>query len=368
VIHLLGKYLAAHVPFLSFLRLTDYLSFRAIAAALTSVVLTMLLCRRLIRLLHRRSLIDQARITSLPSSSDKRGTPTMGGAVIVGSVVLSSLLWCNPTRASVLWVLAAFLWFGAIGFLDDLAKSRGGSAEKGLSEKKKLVLQGAFAVVFAVVMATRWSPVPQPLSTTVFFPFFKMPIVNAGWLWIPIVLFFVLFVGNSVNITDGLDGLAIVPSVFAYSALGVFGYVMGNAIWSKYLQFPFLPGSGELMVLCSAFLGAGIGFLWYNAYPAQIFMGDTGSLAIGGGLAVLSAMLKQEFLFPLLGGLFLAEGFTSQWQDKIGVKWIGRRIFDRAPLHHALQYQGLAETKVVIRLWILSGLLAIASLATLKLR
>jgi phospho-N-acetylmuramoyl-pentapeptide-transferase len=165
-----------------------------------------------------------------------------------------------------------------------------------------------------------------------------------------------------------MDGLAIVPSVFVIGVLGVFGYLLGNAIYANYLNYPFLPGAGELAVFASAFAGAGIGFLWFNAYPAQIFMGDTGSMAIGGAAAAMCVVLQQEALFLILGGMFLAEAVTSQIQDKIGVKWIGRRIYLRAPLHHRMQHNGLAETKVVIRLWIVSGILALAALATLKLR
>jgi phospho-N-acetylmuramoyl-pentapeptide-transferase len=178
----------------------------------------------------------------------------------------------------------------------------------------------------------------------------------------------VIFVSNAVNITDGLDGLAIMPSIFVLTVLGIFAYVEGNRIYSSYLYYPFLRGAGELAVFGAAFVGAGLGFLWYNAYPAQIIMGDTGSLAIGGTMAVISVLLKQEMLFPLLGGLFIVEALSSQVQDKIGVKWIGRRIFFRAPLHHNLQHKGIAETKVVIRLWIVAGILALISLATLKLR
>jgi phospho-N-acetylmuramoyl-pentapeptide-transferase len=171
-----------------------------------------------------------------------------------------------------------------------------------------------------------------------------------------------------VNITDGLDGLAIVPSVLAVGALGVFAYLLGNAIWSRYLHYPFLPGAGELTVLAAAVGGAGVGFLWFNAYPGQIFMGDTGSLAAGGCLATMCVLLKQEALFVILGGLFLTEALTSQVQDKIGIKWLGRRLLFRAPLHHNMQYKGLAEPKVVVRLWIVSFLLALAALATLKIR
>ena len=204
--------------------------------------------------------------------------------------------------------------------------------------------------------------------STFYVPFLKSPLFDSPWIYFPIVFFFVLVVGNSVNITDGLDGLAIVPSVFVLGVLGVFGYLLANAIWARYLNYPFLPGAGELTVFASAFAGAGIGFLWFNAYPAQVFMGDTGALAIGGCMAVLSVVLKQEMLFLILGGLFVAEAVSSQIQDKIGIKWLGRRLFLRAPLHHQMQHKGLAETKVVIRLWIAAGILALTALATLKLR
>jgi len=188
------------------------------------------------------------------------------------------------------------------------------------------------------------------------------------WLYGAFIFLFVIFVSNAVNISDGLDGLAITPSLFVLTVLGIFGYVEGNRIYSAYLYYPYLRGAGELTIFGAAFVGGGLGFLWYNAYPAQIFMGATGSLAIGGIMATVSVLLKQEMLFPLLGGLFLAEALSSQIQDKIGVRWLGRRIFYRAPLHHALQYQGIAETKVVIRLWIVSGILALVSLATMKIR
>jgi phospho-N-acetylmuramoyl-pentapeptide-transferase len=199
-------------------------------------------------------------------------------------------------------------------------------------------------------------------------PFVKAPVADAAWLYPLLVFAFVIVVGNAVNVTDGLDGLAIVPGIFAISVLGGFGYLLGNAIWSRYLRFPGFPGAGELVVLAAAFLGAGVGFLWFNAYPAEIFLGDTGSMAIGGGMAVMCVLLKQEGLFVILGGLFIAEAATSQIQDKIGIRWLGRRIWFRAPLHHDMQHRGLAETKVVVRLWIVSGILALAAALTLKVR
>ena len=262
---------------------------------------------------------------------------------------------------------AALLWFGGIGFLDDWLKNSRGSSQDGLGEMTKLVLQTMFALAFIIVYLGPLSPVEADVATQLYVPFVKKPLCDLGLFYGLFILLFILLVANAVNITDGLDGLAITPSIFVAAVLGVFAYVMGNTIYAGYLQYPYLRGAGELTVFVSAFMGAGLGCLWYNAYPAQIFMGDTGSLSIGGTVAVLSVLLKQEVLFPLLGGLFLAEALTSQIQDKIGVRWLGKRVFYRAPLHHSLQHRGLAETKVVIRLWIVAGILALLSLATLKI-
>ena len=363
----IGKLLAPYHAF-SFLRLAEYLSARSIGAALTAVLLTLWITPKVIWWLQRRAFVDQVRETGIPSAFDKAGTPVMGGVVLVGVVAFSCLLWCNLGSDFALLVLAGMVWFGAIGYVDDRAKMKAKSGDKGMSEAKKLLLQGTFAVLLVAVLAGPWTPLPAHEASHLYLPFVKTSILDSPWVYFPFVFVFVLLVGNSVNITDGMDGLAIVPSVFAISVLGVFGYLLGNAIWSHYLFYPFLPGAGELAVFASAFAGAGIGFLWFNSYPAQIFMGDTGSLSIGGSLAVASVLLKQEALFVILGGLFVAEAFSSQVQDKIGIKLLGRRLFARAPLHHAMAYNGLAETKVVVRLWIVAGILALAALATLKLR
>ncbi|MDM7994890.1 MAG: phospho-N-acetylmuramoyl-pentapeptide-transferase [Acidobacteriota bacterium] len=368
MIYFLGRYLHPHFEAFSFLRLVEYISARSIGAALTAILLTLIFTPVFIRYLHHRGLVDQRRSTGVASSFDKAGTPAMGGAIFAGGVLVSCLLWCNLANLYLLVVLLGMVWFGVIGLMDDLAKMRARSGDRGLSESRKLMMQALFAAAVAIFLATPFSPLPAAHSGAFYIPFLKAPLFNSIWIYMPIVFFFILVVGNSVNITDGLDGLAIVPSVFVLGVLGIFGYLLGNAIWARYLNYPFFPGAGELAVFCSAFVGAGIGFLYFNAYPAQVFMGDTGALAIGGGMAVLSVMLKQEALFLILGGLFVAEAATSQIQDKIGIKWLGRRIFLRAPLHHQMQHKGLAETKVVIRLWIVSGILALAALATLKLR
>ena len=368
MLYYLGRWLQSQFDALGFLRLFNYLSFRSIMAALTAVLIVFVLSPRWIRAMHRRNFLDQVRETGICSAFDKAGTPTMGGVLIVVAVTVSLLLWCNLGNSFLLSSLAALLWFGGIGFWDDWLKSSRGSGEQGLGEMTKLLYQGAFALAFAIVYLGPLSPMPAEIATRVYFPFIKKPVADLGIFYGAFVFLFVLLVANAVNITDGLDGLAITPSIFVIAVLGVFAYVMGNTIYSVYLQYPYLRGAGELTVFASAFIGAGLGFLWYNAYPAQIFMGDTGSLAIGGTVAVISVLLKQEVLFPLVGGLFLVEALTSQIQDKVGVRWLGRRIFYRAPLHHSLQHRGFAETKVVIRLWIISGILALLALATLKIR
>jgi phospho-N-acetylmuramoyl-pentapeptide-transferase len=368
MIYFLGKMLHPNFQPFSFLRLVEYLSARSIAAALTAIVLTLVVTPIFIRYLHRRGFVDQIRQTGIASASDKAGTPAMGGAIVIGSVLVSCLLWCNLLNPFLMVVLFGMVWFGIIGLMDDLAKTQARSGDRGLTESKKLLLQGIFAALLALYLVSPFSPLPVHQMGAFYIPFIKTPVFNSVWIYPVIVFFFLLVVGNSVNITDGLDGLAIVPSIFVLGVLGIFGYLLGNAKWAPYLQYPFLPGAGELAVFSSAFVGAGIGFLWFNAYPAQIFMGDTGALAIGGCMAALSIVLKQEALFLILGGLFVAEAVSSQIQDKIGIHWLGRRLFLRAPLHHAMQHKGLAETKVVIRLWIASGILALTALATLKLR
>jgi len=368
MIHLLGGLLHAARPEFGFLRLLDYISVRSIAAALTAILLTMALTPVFIRYLHRRRLVDQLRDTGIPSAFEKAGTPVMGGAVMVGAVLVSCLLWCNLTNRYLVGALAGMIWFGAIGLVDDVAKLRARSGDRGLTEAGKLALQGAFALLLVGWLASPWTPFPAREALTFYVPFLKTPLFTLAAAYLVIVFFFVMLVGNAVNITDGMDGLAIVPSVFVLVVLGVFAYVEGNYVWANYLQYPLLRGAGELTIFCAAFAGAGIGFLWFNAYPAQIFMGDAGSLAIGGSLATLSVLLKQEALFVILGGLFIAEALSSQIQDKIGIKWLGRRIFSRAPFHHQMQHDGLAETKVVVRLWIVSLILALAALATLKVR
>lgn len=369
MVYEIGNALMQYSDAFSFFRLVNYITFRAIMAALTAVIFLFLFSRRFILFVHRRSILDQIRETGVHSAQDKSGTPTMGGVLIIGAVFSSMVIWGNWHNPFLICSVAAMLWFGLLGFCDDYSKVQRHSGDLGLSERNKLVAQGFFAVGFAWFCVGPYAPLEAATATKLYVPFYKNALLDPGpILYGAFIALFVVFVSNAVNITDGLDGLAITPSLFVVAVLGIFAYVEGNRIYSGYLFYPYLRGAGELTIFGAAFVGAGLGFLWYNAYPAQIFMGDTGSLAIGGTMATMSVLLKQEMLFPLLGGLFLAEAITSQIQDKIGVRWLGRRIFYRAPLHHNLQHKGIAETKVVIRLWIVAGILALISLATLKLR
>ena len=347
-------------------------------AAVASFLVVLLLGPATIRFLIRRKVgdrpeFDHADLNQLTSHKSK--TPTMGGSLIVIAILVATILFANVNNSYIRIAMFAMLWLGCVGGFDDWIKLRrvpGQPGRDGLKMWEKLVFQFGAAVLVAI---TTWHYGRASVTDdgvnpahSLYLPFLADPIGMSMFAYIVMVSLTMVGSSNAVNITDGMDGLAIVPSVFAISVLGVFGYLLGNAIWSRYLVYPFLPGAGELAIFASAFAGAGIGFLWFNAYPAQIFMGDTGSLSIGGSLAVASVLLKQEFLFVILGGLFVAEAFSSQVQDKIGIKLLGRRIFARAPLHHAMAYNGLAETKVVVRLWIVAGILALAALATLKLR
>jgi phospho-N-acetylmuramoyl-pentapeptide-transferase len=368
MLYYIGRYLMEAYPGLGFFRLLSYISFRSVAAALTAILITFIFAKPFISYFHKKQFLDYARNTGLASSSDKSGTPTMGGVLIVLSFTASTLLWSPVGNGFVLLALSSFICFALLGYMDDKAKLAAKSGEGGYSERLKLILQGLFSLLFTIAILSRFSPFPDGEEATLYVPFVKHAVMASALIYGVFVFFYFIAVSNSVNITDGLDGLAIVPSTFVVSALGLFAYIIGNSVQSKYLQFTHYPGAGELTVLASAFAGAAVSFLWYNAYPAQIFMGDTGALAIGGLIASSTILLKQEFLFPLLGGLFVVEAFTSQIQDKIGVKWLGRRIFHRAPLHHELQYKGLAENKVVVRLWIISGILALLAVATIKIR
>jgi phospho-N-acetylmuramoyl-pentapeptide-transferase len=293
----------------------------------------------------------------------KRGTPTMGGLMILSSVTVSTILWANPSNPYVWIVLGVTLCFGLVGFYDDYLKvtrqSHGGFAG-GL----RLIIEAAVALgaVWALVSLGR-----PPFATSLTFPFFKELVLNLGWFFIIFGAFIIVGAGNAVNLTDGLDGLAIGPVMIAAGCFGVFSYVVGNAFLTDYLQLHFVSGTGELAILCAAVIGAGLGFLWFNAPPASIFMGDTGSLALGGLLGSVAVATKHEIELAIVGGLFVLEA-VSVIVQVISFKLTGKRVFRMAPLHHHFEKKGWTEPQIVIRFWIISIVLALVGLSTLKLR
>ena len=354
---------------LSFLRLMHYLSFRAIAAAITAFLLTTLLGRRIVEALYRRGMRDVIRDYGSLSNEGKGGTPTMGGLIIILAVLTGVILWCDLSNPFIPLLLLSFVWFGGIGAADDYLKCRNQNSDMGLSQRAKSLAQGGFGLLLGLLcVCAPFSPIPPHLATKLYVPMVKLPVMDLSWAYIPFIALTVYAIANSVNFADGLDGLAIVPVGFVAVVYGVFAYVIGNTIYSSYLHFFYLQGSGEVAIVCAAMFGAAIGFLWYNAYPAETFMGDTGSQALGGALGTLAVLLKSELLFLIVGGVFVAQAFSVLIQEKIGINWIGRRFFYRAPLHYTFLYGGIGETKVVVRFWIASGILALIGLATLKIR
>jgi len=367
--YLLYELLYSEEGVLSFLRLLSYISFRAIFAFVTAFILSLLLGRRTIVMLLKNDIREEVREYNGITASSKKGTPTMGGILIIMSVLVPALLWCDLTSRYIQLLIFALLWFGLIGFFDDFLKIRNKKSDKGLSRSKKLLFQGVFGLIFGYIILNKGTtPYEQDIIFNLYIPFYKKAILNLGWFYLPFIIFVVMSIANAVNFADGLDGLAIVPATTTAAVYGVFAYILGNFNYSNYLLFNFFKGSGEITIFCAGMIGAGLGFLWYNAYPAQVFMGDTGSQALGGTIASMAILLKQEFLFLIAGGIFLAEALSVLIQDRVGIDWLGRRIFYRAPLHHTFQHRGVAETTVVVRFWIVSIFLALLSFTALKIR
>jgi phospho-N-acetylmuramoyl-pentapeptide-transferase len=368
LIHLLVKLLESFGLSFGFFRLFDYLSFTTLLAALTALIVQMAFGHRLIVLLYRRKFRDTGGEYVALDTSSKRGTPTGGGLLIVLSTMVAVLLWARLHNPYLWIVCSAFLYFGLVGFLDDFQKVRLKSSLYGLSQLAKTVMQLLYIVPFAIFFVSPLNPVPAPVRTKLFIPFVKNALTDLGpALFAAFIIFAFFSILNAVNITDGLDGLVSGPSILTVAMFGIFGYIIGNKVMAAYLLFPYFPGSGELSVFCGALVGALFGFLWYNTYPAEVFMGDTGSLALGGSMAVLAFLTRQEMLFPIVGGVFVAMIASSLVQEKVGMR-LGRRILLRAPIHHSLTYRGIAEPKVVIRIWIVSIMLAILAALSIKLR
>ena len=342
-----------------------YLTFRTGGAVITALILSFIIGPRLIVALVRHQKGGQPIRTDGPEShlQSKQGTPTMGGFMILIALAVSTLLWADLTNSYVWVALCTTIGFGAIGFADDYLKvTRRKSG--GLPAKLKLLLEIAVGLVVAVWLIRS---LPAPFATTLAVPFFKSVLIDLGWMFAAVVVFVVVGSSNAVNLTDGLDGLAIVPVMIAGVVFALVAYLVGNSIFANYLQLHYVAGSGELAVFCGALVGGGLGFLWFNAPPARIFMGDTGSLALGAALGSVAVITKHELVLAVVGGLFVLET-VSVIVQVASFKLTGKRIFRMAPLHHHFEKKGWAEATIVIRFWIIAVILALAGLATLKLR
>ena len=350
---------------LSVFNVFRYITFRTGGAVLTALLFVFLFGPKIIRSLRIRQGKGQPIRTDGPERHliAKQGTPTMGGLMILSGVTVATLLWGNLHNVYVWVVLLVTLIYGAVGLYDDYLKVTRQSVE-GSRGRVRLLIEFAVALVAAYVIA---SVGQAPLSTALTIPFFKNVLVQIGWFFVPFGAFIIVGAGNAVNLTDGLDGLAIVPVMIAAATFGFIAYFVGNALFAEYLQIHFVQGTGELAVICGALVGAGLGFLWFNAPPAQIFMGDTGSLALGGALGAIAVATKHELVLAIVGGLFVLEAISVIVQVA-SYRLTGKRVFRMAPLHHHYEQKGWAESTVVIRFWIISVVLALAGLATLKLR
>ncbi len=351
-----------------FFRLINYLSFRTIITVVSSLFFSLLLGHKFILFLYGKKFRDSSGEVLSINAYSKRGTPTAGGLLIITSTLLSLLLWGDFKNPYFLMLLFGFIYLGFVGFVDDFQKTRFKSSLSGLSELGKTILILLFIFPFTIFYFSDLCTIPKAIKTNIYIPFYKNPLINIGEIGFIIFIFFAMFsIINAVNITDGLDGLLSGTSSLTIGVYSILAYIMGNSIVSSYYLFPYIKGVGEVTVFGAALVGSLLGFLWYNSYPAEMFMGDTGSLAIGGVLAMMVFFTKQEMLFLIAGGIFVFEILTSLLQEKIGDR-IGRRILYRAPFHHSMTHRGIAEPKAVLRLWIIAIILAAVSLLSLKVR
>jgi len=346
------------------LRVVQYLTFRSILAALTAL-LTCLICGPImIRWLTRMQIGQSVRDDGPKSHLSKSGTPTMGGVLIIFGVVTSCLLWADLSQINVWLVLLVTCGFGMVGWVDDYRKLVLKNS-KGLSARAKYMWQSLIAIAVVLYLYFHAS---LPIQTQLVMPFFKDWLINLSVVF-PILAYFVIVgTSNAVNLTDGLDGLAIMPIVMVAGALGVFAYATSNALYSHYLAIAFVPNVDELTIFCSTIVGAGLGFLWYNAYPAQIFMGDVGSLALGAALGIVAVLVRQELVLLIMGGLFVIETLSVILQVGYFKYTHGKRLFRMAPLHHHFELKGWSEPKIIVRFWIITVVFVLCGLATLKLR
>jgi phospho-N-acetylmuramoyl-pentapeptide-transferase len=388
----LAQWLQGLYPDLGFLRLFNYITFRAVMAAMTALLIGLAFGPWVIRSLTAMKIGQPIRQYGVQQHLAKAGTPTMGGVLILIGIGISTLLWFDWSNRFVWVVMLVTMGFGAVGWVDDWRKVVDKNPE-GMKSREKFFWQsliGLFAALYlafsvsetsflgVVQLFFRWVSsgfsTELPPKADLLIPFFKTISMPLGvWGFVALAYFVIVGTSNAVNFTDGLDGLAIMPVVLVGSALGLFAYLTGSSVFAKYLLLPYIPGAGELLIFCAALAGAGLAFLWFNAHPAQVFMGDVGALALGGGLGTLAVITRQEIVLGIMGGIFVAEVLSVMLQ----VSWFkftkkkfgeGRRIFKMAPLHHHFEKSGWNETQVVIRFWIITMLLCLIGLASLKLR
>lgn len=346
---------------LSFFNVFRYITFRTVLAILSALIISFFLTPYVIRKFHDWRIRADKREDVPDRHAEKEGTPTMGGFVILLSTIIPTLLWAD-LRNTYIWIVTfTLVSFGAIGFADDIAKLRRANG-KGISGRTKLLLQVCFALLVSLFVFTR-----EGFITQLTIPFFKNATPDLGLFYVILCVFMIAGASNGVNLTDGLDGLAIGPVLTVCSTFMLFAYLVGNVNFAKYLQIFYVKGAGELTILCGAMLGAGVGFLWYNAYPAELFMGDTGSLSLGAGLATIAVIIKQEALLVIAGGIFVMET-ASVIIQVLSFRWRGKRVFKMAPIHHHFELKGWKEGKIVVRFWIISVILGLLALSTLKLR
>ena len=349
----------------SALNVFKYITFRAAYATVTALLICFLLGNLVIRRLQKLQLGEEIRADGPASHQKKKGTPTMGGVLVLTAIVIPTLLWADLTNRYVLLALLSTVWMGTIGFIDDylkVVKKR----RKGMIGRFKLVGQVSYGLLLGIVLL--YTGGDDPLLTKTAVPFLKHVFIDWGPFYIPLVVLVVTGASNAVNLTDGLDGLAIGLSSLAFAAYAVLSYLSGHAAFAAYLNTPHLPLAGELTIYCASVVGAGLGFLWFNAHPARIFMGDTGSLALGGALGTVAILVKREFLLVVLGGMFVIEAVSVMAQVLYFKRSGGKRLFRMAPLHHHFELLGWSETQVVVRFWIVGVLLLLLGMSSIKLQ
>lgn len=341
----------------------SYVTLRVILAALTAFLISILFGQKMINLLQYKQMGQFVRDDGPQSHLKKQGTPTMGGVLILLAIGCSTLLWCNLTNIYVWICILVTAGFGTVGFIDDYRKLIK-KDPKGLSAKEKYAYQSLVALLAAVWLY--WIA-DQPMETGLLFPMFKNALIPLGVFFIPWVFLVLTGTSNAVNLTDGLDGLAILPTVLVAAGLGIYAYVIGHHNFAEYLQMPFIKGSGEMAIICGAIAGAGLGFLWFNAHPALVFMGDVGALALGGLLGIIAVVLRQEIVLAIMGGIFVLETVSVAMQVA-SYKLTGKRIFRMAPIHHHFELKGWPESRVTVRFWIITVILVLIGLSLLKIR